>query len=53
MYNEHNPYCLYKRFYAGKNYLLFKKSRFYSPLKDIIQNQPKISDRIKILRSLK
>ena len=53
MDNEHDPYCPYKMFYTGKSYSLFKKSKFYAPLKNIIQNNKKILDGIRMLRSLK
>ena len=53
MDNEHDPYCPYKMGYTGESYSLFKKSKFYAPLKNIIQNNKKISDGIRILHSLK
>ena len=53
MDNEHDPYCPYKELYTGKSYRLFTESKFYAPLKDMIQNKPKIPDGIKMLRSLK
>lgn len=53
MDNEHNPYGPYTKFYTGKSYRLFTESKFYAPLKDIIQDKPEVPDGIKLLRSFK
>lgn len=60
MDNEHNPYGPYTKFYTGKSYRLFTESKFYVPLKNMVQNKIEIgnrkisvSDGIKLLRSFK